>query len=91
MIFKFALLELTQGTFRLTFQSAPPGTEAEPHIRHLASPVPVVSPQILEASVVPTGSFLAIFQESNLRSFPGKTATNHTINQGTRLLLVGFC
>ena len=45
----------------------------------------------LEASIVPTGSFLAIFQESNLRSFPGKTATNRTTNQGTRLLLVGFC
>ena len=91
MIFKFALLELTQGTFRLTFQSAPPGTEAEPH-----NPPPGFActsrfPQILEASIVPTGSFLAIFQESNLRSFPGKTATNRTTNQGTRLLLVGFC
>ena len=90
MIFKFGLLELTQVTFRLTFQSAPPGTEAEPHIRHLASPEPVVSLKS-EASMVPAGSFLAIFQESNLRSFPGKTATNRTTNQGTRLLLVGFC
>ena len=42
MIFKFALLELKQGAFRLTSQSAPRGSEAEPHIRHLALPVPVV-------------------------------------------------
>ena len=59
MIFKFSPLELTQGTFRLTFQSAPWGTEAEPHIRHLASPVPVVSLKALRLPLCLQGSFFS--------------------------------
>ena len=36
MIFKSVLLELTQGTFRLTLQSTSQGTGAKPHMCHLA-------------------------------------------------------
>ena len=36
MIFKSTLLELTQGTFRLTLQSTSQGTGAKPHMCHLA-------------------------------------------------------
>ena len=46
-------------------------------------------PQVLKVSNMSWGSFLAIFQESNLHSLLGKTAINHTTKRGIRPFLQG--
>ncbi|KAF6088418.1 hypothetical protein HJG60_008243 [Phyllostomus discolor] len=86
MILESTLLELTQGAFRLTSQSTPLGEQKPSHTSAiwLCLYQSVVSLKSLRLPLC-YRFLLAIFQESNLRSFPGKTAMNHTTNQSTRL------